>query len=446
MRIAFASALLASCGGEICDSAALTTALAAASSGDEVRIGECDVSGTFTVPSGVALSGVGPGASIVSGNLVVEPGQVTVVRALSIRTDGGFAVLARGGGGAVVEDVGIEVMRGVGLGFEDLNELTLDGLIVEGPVDPANVGSFPADAGPATHATHGIAVVRVDTVEMSDVSVSGFAQIGVVAADSNVAWTGGSLAENLGVGIAVEGGSAELDGISVVDTLEGFRLLPAYAGIFSGAAVTTDGLSIERSEGVGLLHYGGGTAAHTTLSATDNDDAALWGESIDELSVTGAIADNGFAGVVAIDVPQVTIQSASIDRTRASTRIFHPNLALRVGDGIHLVRSATVAELVDLTLEANERAGIFIDLDGGALDGMRFQNVTITVTSTAQVGLLAQGGVLDPMWDQGVTRTGSTRDADLAKAPLSRVEGTGPCDRPVETNLATSGLGPLGAP
>src|SRR6187431_2509417 len=65
---AFVATTLPACGGDPCDAAALTEALARAMPGEIVTMGACTIPGGFTVGDGVTLRGRSSGGSTIDGS------------------------------------------------------------------------------------------------------------------------------------------------------------------------------------------------------------------------------------------------------------------------------------------------------------------------------------------------------------------------------------------
>ena len=122
--------------------------------------------GSVQVPPGVTLDGSGPGTRfetrddeptiLIDGEmvpddapgLVVVPGSAggpTTIRNMTVVVRGGFGIVARGEGAILIEDVRVEVQRGIGIGMERLTEATLTRVDVDGPVDPDRVLEIACD-------------------------------------------------------------------------------------------------------------------------------------------------------------------------------------------------------------------------------------------------------------------------------------------------------------
>lgn len=407
------TALLAACGGDVCDASAIADAFAA---GDEsVRIGACEVVGDVDVPQGRALIGEA-GARIVGR---VTLGNDAAMSALSVVSSADVGI--RLGEGASLADVTVDASDGIAVGAEDANGIAMSRVTIT------------ADA-----ARYGVAFVRGGGT-LEDVTATGFERAGAVFVDSTVDWRGGASNDNLGLGVLVEGGTSTFEDVEILGTRQGTGLLPSFGAVFTnGAAVGTRNVSLRDNEGYGLLHHTG-TGNHTDVDARNNGDAAIWVQNANGVEISGTIADNQFGGVVVVDSTQVDIHDATIDRTTKVLRVLEETGAVEVGDGIQLVRSADGTTIRNVELTNNERVGVLVELDGGTLDPGLFENVTITGDGTSY-GVIAQNGQTAMNWDNGVALNGAAMADGLVTLPS--VEAVGPCERPAASggNEGLAGL------
>lgn len=435
-----------------CDPGALEEALSSATEGDIVRIGACRVTASITVPPGVTLEGAGVDESVLVGGagqipLTVEPSAGgTFVHDLRVESDGPAGVLVEGAGSVTLQHVVIVANRGVGLGAEGLDELTLANVSLQGPVDAESAGSILPPISSEEVATHGLVIVGVGAATLDEVDSSGYAQFGALVVDSTITWSGGGAASNLGTGLMTWGGAAILTSLDLSGTFQGLQLVPAYGGVFAGGAdVETTSLRVSDSEGYGLLHSEA-IARHIDLTARNNNLAALWLQNCAGFELSGAgsgLVGNGLAGIVAVDSSDVTIRHAHVDATVRRTAIVAETGSVEVGDGVQLVGTTRNVTLEDLTLSGNARIGILLDLDGGALDGFSMDRVSVDGADDA-LGAVLQGGTLEPGWDDGLTRQGATAANDAALGDELGVVGiVGPSDMPAATEVADQGLAAL---
>lgn len=282
-----------------CDTVMLQSALAAAQSGDVVRVGSCTIEGTFRVPSGVTLAGEGPSASVLRAS---EPGLAVVrldpsdppsrLEGVFIESGAAIGVYAAGPGAIEITSVEVSAREGVGALFSDVDSVTLDGVTLNGPI-PIPSGEDHTDAAflsvshvaPETVtmltdlecgtvapracvsgerretacpgcgtvrqycdgcgewvsllATQGIAFVGVGEAFLTNVDVGGFAKFGVVAqgtGSSRLSWVGGNISDNMGTGLFVDGVYVILENVRIDRTYAGFRSSPAVAGFVVGGA------------------------------------------------------------------------------------------------------------------------------------------------------------------------------------------------------------------
>jgi hypothetical protein len=432
-----------------CSPTEIAGALQSAHAGDTVFIGACTAAVTLTVPPGVTLTGELPGPSILqtaSGAPVIMAGagQGSVhLTDLTIETSGRAGIVSTQGAELIVEHVAIHATRGIGLGVEGSPSVRLDSVELTGPVTEQNADSM-GSVTSTESATHGVVLIRVSSGQLSSVNVSGFASYGALFVGSDVTWTNGGASNNLGVGLSVEGGHASLQEIDLHQTLQGFRLLTAFNGVFSSsAAIESSNLHVTSGQGYGLFHDTG-SARHIGLDAHDNHEAAVWAQKLSSLEISGALTTNTFAGIVAVNTGRIAVHDTTISGVHTATSVFEMLGAIHVGDGIQLVRSTDMARFTNLNVDRAERVGILVDLDGGMLSSMIFDNVSVTVTSTTVHAVVAQNGIVDPMgWDSGVTRHGTDRAADQHPPAFQTVSIVGPCDLPRPSELSTHGLGNL---
>lgn len=430
------------CGDDDCNEEAIAQALSDAMPGDTVRIGACTVRSGFTVKGGVTLRGEGPGSVIDSNVDAVAitfegPGRAEV-RDLNILSRNRAAVLSRGSGERVLSGVAMTVEKGVGVAIEGASRVELTDVAITGPINSGNAPAVSSSATPMTHATHGLILVSVQDAQLSGVTVAGFARTGVLFTASHVEWSGGSASDNLALGLGVEGGEVTLDDVSASRTFQGLLLLPAYGAVFTAnATVATTRLHVNENEGFGFLQHSG-RGDHSEVDAKDNENAAVWAQSVAHFDLTGSFLRNKFAGVVLVDVLDTVVHNADIELTIGAQRIID-GIPRVIGDGVQVVRSTNTAVLRDLTLTNNERVGALLELGGQTVTAAALDRVTVNVNNGSR-GVVAQNGVKDPTWDSGVVRNG-VRGPDDNNAPLLQsVEAVGPCNRPVESNLAIDGL------
>ena len=456
--IALSLVALIGCAGEdgpASSAAELSAALGGAGAGDTVRASAGTFRGSFVVPDGVTLEGAGDGTILESSDdravvILRATSAQTTVRNVTVRSTGSAAIVATGAGTATVDTVRVESTRGIGIGGEDAGTFRLVDVSLVGPVTRDNVSSLPLDPTPADTATHGIVLVRVADAELLRVTVNGYAKFGALFVESGVDWDTGNANENVSTGMMSYGGSATLTGVEIARTIGGFTLIPPYNAVFAnGSIVSTTNLVASGGEGYGVLHSATG-GNHVNLVAEDNTAAGLWAQDTAGLSLSGAssrIANNAFAGVVALESADVTIEDAAITDTRMARRVFGETGTVEVGDGIQLVRSVTAITLRNLTLTNNQRAGTLIDLGGSTTDGITLTSVTANATGTS-LGVVAQNGTLTAGWDATVARMGDTATNDpafLTSGALLDIAGVvAPTDMPAADDISTGGLGAVG--
>jgi hypothetical protein len=436
--------LLAACGGEepmtpaICDAASLQTALDSASSGDRIAMGACRIEGDFVVRSGVTLAGAGATSVIAGSDIAIEvEGNGAAIEDLSVAAGARAGIVLREGR-ASVSRVHIEAPTGIALGAEGLDSLRLDTVSALGPIDASNEGQVPYPPDRTIFATHGIVAVNVADLDLVDVTANGFAGAGVVIIDSSARWERGNADANLGLGLHVQGGSAELIDVGLDQTFRGTWGIETYGGAFTAsAAIDSTNLTAD-DNWYGLLQDGG-SARHRNISAIGNQNAGLWAQFTTSFDIDGTVRDNDFAGIVAFQAEGVAIHDSTIETTHEVLRPTGETGTVIIGDGIQLVDSADGARLVDLELTDNERVGLLIELRGGSYSAMEISNVRIS-QSVGNAAVI-QHGFAPNDWDSGIIRNGVTADADRAVTDLDFADVVGPCGRPREDVRDLGALG-----
>jgi len=404
----------------LCTADGLRDALAAATSGETIHVGACSITGSFVVPEGVSLSGAGRGSTeIVAMDdepaIRLLPGEsATRVEDLDVTSGERVAVLAMGSGRAALARVGVTATRGIAFGAESLSELTMEEVELSGPVTSATATSVSPDATYEDTAIIGAIVTAVDSATLTDVTASGFASYGFVSVATNFTWSGGGAPRNLGTGLLVHGGSADLRGLSLGENLAGLMPLPV-AGVFaSGATVETSDLQVDASEGLGLLHDNV-TVHHTDLIASDNADVALWVQRCPSFELSGSLSElvgNRFSAIALFDTVETVISGARIDETAEGVKIDGELGTITVGDGVQAVTPGSTLVLRDLELSGNQRVGVLVDLTESEAT-LALEDVVVDGTGDS-LGVVAQGRTAVDGWDDGVTRSGATEENDQA--------------------------------
>ncbi len=321
----------------------------------------------------------------------------------------------------------------------------MSNVMVTGPVTDANAEGMPLEPTIDDSATYGVVAVSVMTVEATDLTVGGFAYVGVLSVSSNLTWNDGSVMSNLGTGLLIHGGSAEINNAQLDTALQGTRLIPAYNAVFAGNAdVTTNGIQVSSGGGYGILQSEA-TATHTDIVALDNANAALWVQNSGGFSVTnGMLANNGMAGVVGLESSGISIAQSDIETTQLMTRIVG-TMPVMVGDGVHLLGSTTDISLDQVGLTDNGRVGVLVDLEGADFSGITLSAVDVTGTGT--YGAIAQDGTIPTDWDANVTRDSVLQAADEAFAGTLQTVGiVGPSDMPAVNAVLASGIAGIVGP
>ncbi len=233
------------------------------------------------------------------------------------------------------------------------------------------------------------------------------------------------IADTLGTGLYVSGGTASLTDVEILSTYHGLRDTPAHGAVFThGAAVTTLRLRISDGADYGVLQEGG-TASHTDLLLTGNQTGGLMVGMADKLEVQGisVLDDNGAVNALVLGSHDVTFRNAHLDDAAITPSFLGSDGQLTpvdLGDGLQLIDDDGVVLDGD-TLAGNGRAGIVLGMTTSA--PATFTGVTVTGSGPC---LGAVGGMLDttthriaPMvpgsgWDTGITRLGDVVSNDAA--------------------------------
>jgi hypothetical protein len=453
-----------------CSPKALTTALAAAKTGDVLALGVCTLTGAFTVPAGVTLQGAGAGKTIlVAGKgqtaLTLTPsaltsGATTTLTDVDIQSDAVAGILGKGKGRVEIDRVNVTITHGIGVGLEGLDGVRSDTLAVKGPVTAAVAKALPAIVTPKDTGTHGLVLVSVGDAQLSKVQVSALGDYGALFVNSGVTWNGGSASDNLGTGLFAIGAKVTLSGVQLCRSFQGNRKLLPFGAVFAkGAGVTSTSLTVCDNASIGVLHLGV-SANHTDFNGTGNGAAALWAQGATSFSIGGKskLDGNHLTGLVILDSTNVTIQGASFTNTLSATLPLGDQSAMvQVGDGAHLVRTTGI-RFQDVTISGNARSGLQVDLGAVsyALADLKWINVTADAAGKA-FGALCQGsyGGMDQLalnaqangWDVGITRTGAAVANDAQASSLEATVGViDPNDIPSPDLVVKGGLAALTGP
>jgi hypothetical protein len=427
-----------------------------------IQIGACRIRGSFTIPPGVSVKGLNPFVSTlevpedeIGVNLCATdtPSRLEDLRVVS--REGRAAVLVLGNGVAELQDVVVRAERGVGIVASDVGELSMQGVRIRGPVDFRNADGVDHDAVPSQIATHGLVAFNVQRAEFERVSTGGFALFGAVLMNSLTRWEGGGGSGNVGTGLMVWGGAAELRDLWFRNTFSGQRPdgdYPAAFAFAAGTQVTTEDLWATRSEGWGFFHDSVTLAEHEDLRAFRNDHAGVWHQNGGSLLVEDStMLLNDFGGIVAVDSDKAMVEDSRILGTREATRTHITEMdgfqiaetsATTAGDGVHLAR--TYGTLTDVRLINNERIGIWSKVRGIApcltpREHVATEDVGIVATRD-QLGAIFQHGEDPPrLITEGVRRLGLAERNDQAYLDkpfdLDVAEGIVPCLLPRAAEL-----------
>jgi hypothetical protein len=424
--LALACVSLAACGpGGICDPASLEDELAAAEPGDTIELGECVIAGSFEVPAGVIVRGLGAGATIESASgspaltLDASSGSVTRFENLFIRNASHAALVAIGPGCLELEDVHIDVETGIGIGAHGLECFRATRLEVYGIVTEANAPSFGMIASPGTASTYGLVLLTIAEVALTDVTTSGFAEGGIALRDApEVALENVFVSGNRHAGLVARSSAIVWRGGGASDTWTGDLSSSAAVSIVDGSIESFD-LVIADGQGSGIVGAGPSVHVHSRLSIREmaTEGIALEDGTLELHAAT--IENTTLAGIAIGDLTRVLVDEGTVVRGTRIGRVLVGKLGtIDVGDGIQIARREIVApdfdvHLEGVTLDENGRAGLLIEGAGASLEGVTLTDVTARASGAA-FGVIAQN-VAEPRpasWDAEVAREGTASTND----------------------------------
>lgn len=477
-----AIALLSGC-ADPCSPSTVQSQLDAASAGEVVTLPACRVAGALVVPEGVTLRGA-PSSELANADpldVVVELRAGATLESVAIDAGGRAAVVTRGD--ATLRDVDVAARHGIGL-YVDGGVVTMERVTVTGPVTAANgseerwvrvLAEPPPNPGGVVGCPRAVCVCEVGAVDeatdqvcdegdwvtwaptmglyargatltLTDVTIAGLAEYGVVVDGSDLGWTGGGVRDVIGVGVLMREGSSSLEDLAVERVVAGLRGVPSHGVIAAdGHAMTSRALTVADGERYGLLVLGA-TATNVDFAARGNGDVGVWVGDSAGFSLTGASAveANGFAGVVVSGSRDVTIEGLSVAMTSSVRRNVGTFGVQEIGDGVQLSGLGGNVSLRDVAVSGNARVGILADVS----PGLAFENVTVDASGMAFGAL---GGTRDETrgeitvtnpagWDTGITRSGAAVGNDPAASGAFDAIVTA---RPDMIGGATGIIGPM---
>lgn len=424
------AALSTACGDSgICGRAELEAALAAAAPGDTVLVGACVIEGSFVLPDEVTLAGQEESVlrSTTAEPVVSTDGSVgATLRDLRVEVQhGGVGIRAVGGGTLHLEDVTVDVTRGIAVGIR-ASGAEVHGLSIVGPIDETNADF--ASLEPADTGAFGLVGAELGAHEISleRFHAEGFSVAAVSLAEGTLSWVGAESGADVeatrGVGVALFGTEATLDSVAIDGMLSGFSLpgLGLTVSSLGGRTATLDasGLAVTDGAGYGLFSDGADVVLRdATFADLGLAGARLQGGTFD---ATDLVAErNRGAGVMAINTVSVSIERARLDAQLTHVFSISAVVSYRIGDGIDVLRDpeSTVPgppldlRLADVTMTNNERAGLLLD----AADGLASVDlVRVEVTAMAAgFGAVKQRTPLPIGWDSMVVRSPEAVANDL---------------------------------
>lgn len=413
----------------------LADRLANALPGDIVEAEPGVYDGPFTVPPGVTLTAKEPGTVSIVGEdegFVIKlesyddpPTELSNIDISSL-TDVGIVV--GGNQAAKVKDVKVTTASGMAFVGEGLDELTLESVELVGKRDSRYDIEYPID--PAILPAAGLVLSGVSSLDLKEVDISGFSGFAAILDESQGSWSGGTMQDNVGLGLFQQGGEMLLDDLSIVTTSNCFALGCAVQNQVYGLAVTgggilrSSGLSVSDNDGIGMfLHQS--ASSHEALQAKGNSHAGLWiqdtegQENTSALEITGQdndLSDNAGGGVVLLNTGNLNISNTQIKKTVSLPVSCGETCWFPMGDGIHASKLSGDLSLSSVTLSDNTRVGLLLSEISEGQPEISMENVQIT--GETGNGLITQSGIESSEdWDVAVSETLAANDA-LVTDPL----------------------------
>jgi len=372
------------------DAPTLELSLAAASPGGEVSLCEdARVVGSFRVPPGVSLTGA-DGARIVAdggvalrvdgpegGDIVLRDLHIEVPRAADATPVG---LLIDGAPRVALREITVRVEGGVGVMFVDTDELSVDGLVVDGVRgDEPGETRIPAGEVPSV----GVYLVQrgasCSRLDLRSVHVRGVLGVGVAVQEvCDLTMESVTIEDTLGTPLLIRGGRADIRDLAVL-RYRGRRVLSS--GSISQGVVVADGAVVELRD---VAIVDGADAALAVATATV-DVASLAvigiaGVGVDIQGVVGpaevAIRDAVIRGVsgsgLNAEHAVVTLDRVHVGDVRSRVEA-GPELALTwTGDALRFFggedRQVT-STATDVVLSSPARVGALL-VEHSRLDGM----------------------------------------------------------------------------
>lgn len=478
MRRAFALVCLISAWGcapsdAPCSIDALQRALDEALPGSVVSFGACELHGSLSVPAGVELRGEGNERSHLvtsAGAALTLLGEGARASQLRISSRGLVAVRKLGSGAALIMDVELAVLRGVGLlvreGALSASQVAVKGVlstvdfgdpvyarVIPGPESATMEircgGSSECTPGEsrasscsiAEHcaelqicdacglfatwtATHAILVGEGARLDLMDSTIAGWAEYGLVALPgASVSLERVIIEEILGIGLFASGAAIDLLEVEVRDISSGLRGSTSAGVVADGSMVTARAVQIVDTEGVGFV-VSSSRADLRAIEIVRSDEEGLLLFATELSHVRGPdsrFIENRGAGILVGGGSLVHISDLTIEGTRPRPYFIGAGV-VSIGDGLLGANVVPGSTLSRVSLSRNAR--VQLTLVAPSIDEvpMTFTDVRVDgfdMQRGAVIGPLAADGVLalpEGAWSAGITRLGTTRANDAARA------------------------------
>ena len=399
--------------------------------GDIVEAENGTYYGSFLIPAGVTLKAKENGKVLLvydEAGFVVKMetgGDIpTKLLGVAIESQADVALMLVGAGEAEIKDSSIVCYRSFGLLADSLSSLTLNNLDLQAQVSDLSALSYPID--PALYPAIGLITSGIGNFTAEALTVSSFAGFAAIFSETSGQWLEGAVMDSIGVGILVEKGSMQFNGISISNikncintTCSMLNQVYGLAAV-NGAALITDGLIISDNDGIGLFqdHSGG---AHSNLSVENNSMPGVWLQDVGasestSFSISGSensLASNGGAGLVAHRSGRISLSETQVSSSFEIPITKDDSSSEFWADGLQLVDLNGDVSLQNLTLNDNARIGLLLS---GVADTQPEITITdVTITGNGRYGFRAQSGMIsNPEWQDQMTIDETLKNNDAA--------------------------------
>ena len=406
--------------------------LADALPGDIIEAEPGTYPGPFEIPEGVTLKATAAGGV----RLVFdETGYVvkmhsydsppTSLQDIDIESKASVAIMMVGNNDVMLKNIEVKCFKGFGLAAENLSGISMDTVDLVGRIDQTNSISYPID--PKVYPAIGVIFSSVADVQMQGVDISGFAGFGAIMNATSGSWASSKIADNIGVGVLLDGGNVVLNNMDI-SRIENCKQLncsssnEVYAlATVGGNVLTSTNLNIIDNGGIGLFMYQS-SGELADLDVSDNKKMGIWLQEVSGSGVRKGFSLKGENNTIENNLGAALVAHSSgdieIEDTSLSTTLLYPISETELGsedwaDGIQVVNLAGDLSLKRLTMDNNERIGLL-------LHGKANENATITIedlviSGGGEFGFRAQAGIeRENAWDSEMDIEETLAENDVA--------------------------------